>query len=236
MFSLPPDRLTRTPFDLISVFLALPGLRGFWPMSSRNAGGDVYDLSSQGRTLTSTGVTANIYNDFVAFGGFNGSSSELTRADEVDLSITGALTFGGWFWDDETTAQRALMSKWGATAATRSYLLDVNAGIARLSLSDGTTVTTYSGSAVSESAWHLVLGVFTPSSQANIWVDGVETVNVSTLASLSDNATAFDAGRNRDTGGAFLSGRAAPFFICADDLPDALLQSVFHQTRSFFDV
>ncbi len=38
--------------NVISMNLGYPALRGFWPMSSADENGHVYDVSGQGRTLT----------------------------------------------------------------------------------------------------------------------------------------------------------------------------------------
>ncbi len=39
--------------NIVSMNLGYPGLRGYWPMSSVDEDGLVYDLTGQGRTLTS---------------------------------------------------------------------------------------------------------------------------------------------------------------------------------------
>jgi len=39
--------------NVISMNLGFPDLRGYWPMTSINESGNVYDVSGQGRTLTS---------------------------------------------------------------------------------------------------------------------------------------------------------------------------------------
>lgn len=38
--------------NIVSMNLGLPGLRGYWPMTSIDENEAVYDLSGQGRTLT----------------------------------------------------------------------------------------------------------------------------------------------------------------------------------------
>ena len=80
--------------DLISPFLALPGLVGFWPMSSvQRSTGNAYDLSGQTRTLTYNGnPTYNINNDFAPYIRLDGTGDFLSRADETDLDILGTET------------------------------------------------------------------------------------------------------------------------------------------------
>ena len=40
--------------NIMSMNLGLPGLRGFWPFSSVDESGDIYDLSGQSRTMTNS--------------------------------------------------------------------------------------------------------------------------------------------------------------------------------------
>lgn len=44
---------TTTWGSIISMNLGLPGLRGYWPLTSVDENGDIYDLSGQGRVLSS---------------------------------------------------------------------------------------------------------------------------------------------------------------------------------------
>lgn len=224
-----------TPGEMYAMFTGLPGLRGYWPMSSQTqAAGDlVYDLSGQGRSLTRTGAEmVGVYNDVVPYAEFNGTTDNLNRADETGLDITGALTLGGWFWLDSLTGVRPLMSKWGTGLATRAYSLDVNAGTARLTLGTGAAVTSYNGSAVSVSGWHFIVGRRVASSTADIFVDGVETNNASVLAALVNSANAFRIGHDDDAN--FLDGRAGPCFLCAAALSDNLLSLLLNRSRSLF--
>ena len=45
---------TTTWGNIMSMNLGLPGLRGFWPFSSVDESGDIYDLSGQSRTMTNS--------------------------------------------------------------------------------------------------------------------------------------------------------------------------------------
>ena len=237
------QRITRPAFDFISPFLALPELRAFWPMSSVNESGNALDLSGQARTLTNNATTLRvIYEGFVNYFNFNGSTQYLSRADEAGLDITGALTLGGWFWTDSITFSKSLLSKDNVSAGTRSYLLYDNGGSSELGFlvsGDGTAgifVLTPTGKLTS-GQWHFCLGRYTPSTEIAVFIDNQKTTNVTSIpASLFNGATNFTIGTRSDAGASFLNGRATLCFLCADDLPDVLIQSLFAQTRSFFDV
>jgi hypothetical protein len=241
MSTLPSDHLIRPPFDLISPFLALPNLRGFWPMSSVDAS-SVYDLSGQGRTLTINGSAPTaIYNDFVNYFDLNGSTQYLTRANEAGLGITGALTCMLWYWPDTVpSGARGLLSKYDSSAAQKSYLLfDTNTGThtaAFIISTDGTaTVSSGSSALLSTGRWYHLAGLFVPSTKVAVFVNGVETANTTSIPATIFNSTAsFAIGTN--VNGIILDGRIAPGCLCADDLSVSLIRSNFAQTRGFFDV
>jgi hypothetical protein len=107
--------------NAISYYLGLPGLRAFWPMSSVNETGNVYDLSGQGRTLTNNNAaTFGVYG-LQSYATFNGVNQYLSRADEAGLDITGELTMGCWIRFHANATQRNIMGKRGALAATLAY-------------------------------------------------------------------------------------------------------------------
>jgi len=113
--------------DLISPLLALPGLRGFWPMSSFNEAGNAYDMSEQGRVMTYNGNPLYNYDGVVPYVALDGIGDFLSRADEAGLDIIGTetyvdgavhgLTLGGWFYfDNALGSNEKLIAKWDTTA------------------------------------------------------------------------------------------------------------------------
>lgn len=223
--------------EYISQWLALPSLRGFWPMSSHTQGaGDlVYDLSGQGRNLTRNGPEMrNVYNNLVPYADFNGTSDNLSRADEAGLDITDALTLWAWVYFDSITGSRPIMSKWGTTAATRSYLLSTASGVTRVGLSTGAAVTTYDGASVTLNAWNFVAAVYTPSTSVVIGVNGVWTTNVTAVAALGNSTSTFRIGNDNDSN--FLDGRAAACGLNNFAMPQALLDYLFNRSRVLFGV
>src|SRR3990172_4789567 len=121
--------------NVLASYMALPGLVGFWPMSSiQRSTGNAYDLSGQGRTLTYNGNPAyTYYNGLVPYIDLDGTGDYLSRSDETDLDITGAetiyttgaagLTIGCWAWFDVAGGTETAMSKWNPTGNQASYLL-----------------------------------------------------------------------------------------------------------------
>jgi len=164
--------------DLISPFMALPGLRGFWPTSSFNETGNAYDLSGQGRTLTYNGNPMYNYDGLVPYIDLDGTGDYLSRADEAGLDILGTetyvaaaargLTTGGWFYfNNALGATEGMIAKWNSSLGNhRSYML-------RRQAADGTIIFRVSDNGVGSRAaqstasptatqWFFVVGRFDP--------------------------------------------------------------------------
>lgn len=222
--------------------LQLPQLRGYWPMSSVDENGDVYDLSSQGRVLNNNNtVPFGVYN-LLPYADFTpGATEYFDRPDEAGLSITGGLTVGGWFWLDTLAPgnNMGLISKFAVTAGNlRSYILyfdDASNTLRFIVSANGIANTSVTSTAtIAISTWYHVVGRFVPGAELSIFVDGVETLNAAAIpASIHDNASAFEIGAY-DAARFMLDGRAAQCFLCADSHPDVLIKTVFDQTRANF--
>lgn len=220
--------------------LALPGLRGFWPINSYDQNGAVYDYSEQGRTLTNTAATAGVYGDRVGYLDFNGTTAFLARADEAGLDITANLTFGGWFRHDTVAANQFLLGKFNATGNQRSWCIQMLNGAPDvwrtiISTDGAASVVATHTATVDTGVWHHIVAEYTASTELAIWVDGVKVANTTGIpASLFNSSADF---RIAAAGGApleYLDGRAALCFLCAAALPDTLIQELFAATRRFF--
>ncbi len=238
MFGIPPDRTAHPLVDLILPFLALPELRGFWPFSSVNESGNALDLSGQGRTLTNNSATPRgVYNNFVAYADPDGTADYFSRADEAGLDITGALFFGGWFWFDDITGTPIFIGKSGA-GSNVPYRIQLSAGVPTFIIGDGASTDSIgAGAAIVASRWYHIAGRYTPSSEINLFLNGLGTSNAASIpASLLNTADAFSIGARASVPDSFMNGRAALCFLCADDPASALVDSLFQQTRSAFGV
>ena len=240
--------------NAVSAFLLLPGLRGFWPMSSISNAGNAYDLSGQGRTLTYTGNPLYNVVGLAPYIDLDGAGDYLTRADEADLDITGAatvlatdlrgLTMGGWFWIDSLApgADDAFIGKWNTVGDQRSYLLNFtdasnSVSFSVSSLGTAVTVVTVTSAAITAAAWHFMVGRFDPSTEINVWVDNVEVVNaVGTPASIYSGTANLNIGAHSNGATGLLDGRASLCFLCAAFLPDAHIKQLWEQTRALYGV
>jgi hypothetical protein len=224
--------------------LQLRALRGYWPMSSVDENGDIYDLSGQGRVLTNhDSVPLGQYNLFT-YASFS-APDYLSRVDEAGLDITGNLSVGGWFWLDTLASgsDQVLMSKYDTSggANQRSYLLwfDDATNTFRFGVSSAGTAATFVQIAhtavISANAWYHVAGRFTPNTDLSVYVDGVRVSTAAGVPAGAFNSTAdFEIGSDDNGTAAFLDGRACQCWLCAHDLYDVMIPTLYHQTRANF--
>src|SRR5690606_3924193 len=128
-----------------AAFLNLPKLRGFWPMGSIDSSGNPQDISGQGRNLTNNNAADFGVDGLAPYIDFNGTNQYLSRGDEAGLDVTGALTFGGWFWfDNVASVEEFVIGKRSETANNQlAYWIDREAsGFARFAVSSNGTVAT----------------------------------------------------------------------------------------------
>lgn len=237
-------------YDFVAPFLALPGLRGFWPMSSINSAGIAMDQSGHGRTLSYTGNPTYSYSGLVPYIALDGTGDYLARADEAGLDITGTeafiasavrgLTLGGWFYlNSLTPTVNALMTK--VASNNMSYMLAETGGVARFYISDdGSTGAGHwvnvGGAAMTTGQWYFVVGRFAPSAELAVWVNGTQSTNTASIpASIYDGTATFTIGYDV-VDSSYLQGRASLCFLCAALLSNDIVGALYQRTRPLFGV
>jgi len=236
--------------DAIGKYLSLPGLRGFWPMSSFNSSGNAFDLSGQSRTLTYNGNPTYNFAGLAPYLDFDGTGDYLSRSDESGLDIIGTesyvapaargLTLGGWFWLDDLLSIKALMFKGNTTAAQSAYEIYVAtiSGNTHMRVSTGATYiqAILLNGMSSTGTWYFVCGRYDPSTEVKVWVNGQTTeTTVSVPASLQNSSLDFAIGAT-SAGLLPLNGRASFCFLCAAALSDAIINNLFQSSRGLFGV
>lgn len=239
-----PDR----GLDLISPFLALPGLRGFWPMSAFDSSGNAQDVSGHGHHLTYNGnptynFDATFYSPYLDF---DATGDYLTLGDTGDLDIIGTesyvasaaqgLTLGGWFYPD-VTGLSFLIGKANDTAGPYGLFNSATATDVLFRVRDSGDATNYdaTGTTMALTAWQFIVGRYTPSTEVKVWIDNATTANTTSIpASLLNGTDGFHIGANN--GSNLLDGRASLCFLCATALDDAIISSLFQATRGGFGV
>ena len=234
-------REEKTHINLISPFLELPELRGFWPISSVNESGNILDLSGQGRTLTNNNAASRaVYGDLVPYVDLDGSNQYFSRADESGLDITGAITVMGWFRFDAASSTFGIAGKWtdGTQAAYLLYY-DSFLGNMRFALSSaGTGASSVSIGSIAPTVgtWYFIAGRLTPSIRYSITVNGtVYSTTTSVPAAIFNSNADLEVGAYNGAGN-YMNGQVGPIAICATALSDAHLGYVFERTRGAFGV
>lgn len=238
--------------NIVSSWSFLPGLVGFWPMSSvQRSTGNAYDVSGQNRILTYNGnPTYNIYNNFVPYIDFDGVGDYLARADETDLDIIGTeainaaairgLTIGGWFWINAFTANnQRFISKGTSAGNLRSYSIasvPAFADDAQFLVSvDGINTITVNLD-ILPAAWNFIIGRYIPSTELKIWVNNNTNINVVAVPASIFNSNVGMAIGGWGDGTQLIAGRASLCFLSHQTFSDALINAMFQQSRILFGV
>lgn len=237
--------------------LAIPGLRGYWPISAFNSVGAVWDQSGNGRQLTNNGDPKFSAYDLAPYIILDGAGDYLSRADEAGLRVTGLETYvltarrgialGGWFYSSSLGATQGLITKWGAQ---RAYSLELNpAGSISARLSDDGTygvghhddITSSNTIGADEWFWAAFTWSGTGASTSmSIWLNGTRTDGVPTLAQIFIANADFVIGGFHG-GASLLTGYASMCWLSAmcitpDPDEDTLGFSLYQQMRRLFYV
>lgn len=220
--------------EACSLFAYLTNLRAFWPMSSVDENGDVYDLSAQGRVLTNNvGVTFGLTR-LASYAAFNGNTW-LSRPDENGLDMPTTFTLGGWFYRSAAGAEHRIMGKSNIALVQSYHLLFRATNVARFVIDNGAgvaeTIDTVGTAGASE--WHFVAGRFTANTQKMVMLDSEIVTGATALAAVANTAQDFTIGETVD-GANRLSGRASLCFLSTYAIPDAILLAIYGRTRSLF--
>lgn len=218
-------------------FINLPGLRGYWPMSAVDFLGNAKDHSAGSSDLSRSGTPKFGYdgNGFVQTGNATdylaGSvSAQTVTGVEVwmDPLIRG-VTVGCWVNVSSTPASQAGMVSRQSGAGQRSFmLLWSSSDVAHFFVSnDGSATVSVASAAQGLSMWHFVVGRFTPSTEIAIFVDGIKSINTTSIpASLFVGTSPFEVGRINTTAAQILDGKIRDVFLCSSILSDELIEKI----------
>lgn len=218
------------------VFIGLPGIEGYYPMSSVSGSGAAINHTGAGGPLVQVGVVPVGYdgNSFRQLGGGTNylvgtGIYGLTGTETfIDASIRG-FTIGGWFMIDVTPTNTAgLISKSGLSPQL-GYELKINTmNEVTCSMSGtGTGRVSANGPAVSLSEWLFLVGRFVPSSEVAVFVNGVKSLNVVSIPSAQIVSTqSFEVGRFIADDSRIADAKVRDMFICRSALTDQQIERV----------
>lgn len=229
---------------------ALPGLRGFWPMSSFDEGGDAFDISGQGRTLSYNGNPEYNHSNLIHYIDFDGTGDYLGRGDEAGLDIIGTetyvagtangLTMGGWFWFDVVAGgEQDVFLKFNIFPDGSYGIFKQNAQeiVRGFVISGGAT--TYADDGITRppvviDTWYFIVLRFDPSTELRLWANSAMSVNTVGIPATIDNSpaplTIGASGIVADE----MTGRASLCFLCAAALGTGTIRSLYQQSRALF--
>ena len=240
--------------NLISNYLGLPVLSGFWPMTGKNGSGEPNDLSGNGLTLTNSGVQFGYLGSspVVAMANFGAASTDrLYRVDESSfytsfttghlLTANRGLTAGLWIrYNSFGSSSEGIMGQWNSGQV--GWLIHTAAGgnIEGYCSWNGTNNVkaelTPAESGVATGEWHFLCLQVSPSAQENfvrIWVDNVYDEVAYGNTALHDSTANFGIGHYYSSGSptAYFEGQIAMPFLCGGNIGDTNIRRLYYRTR-----
>lgn len=247
-----------------SMFLDLPVLRAFWPMSSVQTATDVTDISGNENHLTNHDASDFAYTGLAPYVNFvsgpanppqwlskadggAGRWADILGTEAYVLAAVQGLYMGGWFWFDDVTANASPIGKWDDNGVNqRSYMIFLRgadsvleAHVSGLGTAASTVITT--SIATSTGKWYFLMLNYDPSTKLALWVGDdtglVEYTNTTSIpAAIFDSTAAFTIGRYLG-GPNYSDGRASKCCLGAADLEaGGFIPALYHQTRAAYGV
>jgi len=227
------DVLTASQSDL---FIRLPGLIGYWPMSITDTAGLAINHSQGGADLGQTGSCPIGYdgNAFRHLGnGTNYLSAAgygLTGAETWITSSLQGITVGAWVMVDNLGSIAGGVISKDAPAPQRGYALTARATadfVFAVSNTGGSSVAAVGAITYSIGVWRFVVGRFIPSVEIAIIIDGDKTTNTTAIPAVCNVSTqAFEIGRYFSDNARVLNGKVRDVFICQTALSDAFIEEI----------
>jgi len=243
-----------------SSMLALPGLRGFWPMSVMTDAAQAIDLSANGLTMTYAGSPVYGYEGLIPYCDFDGTGDYLWRADGADVDIDGletyiqtdirGLTAMSWVYPTSLpqVTHIGIMGKYRADTNQRSWMCDIASNTSPPRFYISSTGANSSGvtSTINlvQDTWQFIACRFHPlgTNDKAIFVGNADGITLTegnaTYANLFNCSSQLRLGGVRNISAAvrYFPGSMSLIGLCATALPDYMIQSVFEQTRALFGV
>ena len=184
------------------------GLVGYWSFDGKDmAGNTAYDRSGQGNNGTLTSGPTRAIGKIGQGLSFDGVDDYVDAGDTASLSISGAITISAWIKLNGAVQSNRIASKSGGVA-DRGYELTIEADytfhLYLGGVSPAGDFNTTGTTVLSANRWYHVVGVYNPSVEGKVYLDGiVEATNTTSVPSSQlTPAVNFNIGR-RTTGSYF---------------------------------
>ncbi len=220
------------------IFVRLPGLEGYYPMGIVDQNAKAINHAIWQQDLLQTGVCPIGYdgNSYREVGnGINYLSTSIgfgmTGLETFISSTLRGFTIGGWvsIQTQPLGLVRGLMGKDGI-ATNRGYAIYLDTGNTptfTVSVDGTATLAVASAKKVVTGSWSFVAARFKPSTELAIFVDGVKTVNTTSVpASQFISSQNFEVGRFLANNGRILHTRTRDVFVCRAALDDDTIEQI----------
>lgn len=218
------------------IFIQLPGIEGYYPMSIANGSGQAINHTGAGDPLTQAGVVpvgfdGNSYRQLGS--GVNyllaASAYGLTGIETfIGASIRG-FTIGGW-WNVSSlpASSGGFISRDGPSPQRGFSLIILSTGVVRMAVSaTGTTVVLVDSAAVALDEWLYLVARYIPSTELSVFVGGVKTVNTTSIpASCFVSSQQFEIGRYINDNTRVVAAKVRDAFLCRSALTDAQIAAI----------
>jgi hypothetical protein len=225
------------------LFESLPELRSFYPMSTADSAGLIYDHSELVLPLTPTGATRGVYNNLHPMTVYAGAQY-YNRVHNINHNCISELTFYLWCRFRVAAAATVIGGKWRTASNDRHYNLNFPAGlpgVLNFSVTSlGTAASLVGVSTVGTmvaNTWYFLCGRYTGGAVAElaVWLDTEKVTNVVGIpAALFNGILAPFQLCGYDGNNATFEGDIAYAALYATPHSDALIRTVYEQTRPIF--
>jgi len=218
------------------IFIRLPGLAGYYPMSVVTNTGAAGEHSQGGTQLSETGVVpiafdGNAYRhlgngtNYLSAVGVYGLTGTETY---IDVSLRG-FSVGCWCMVDTVPAVSGAVLGRDGIASNRGYSVTFNSSQEFRFILSGTGGAAFPavGLPTTLGVWHFIVGRFIPSAEIAIIVDGDKQTNTTAIpASCNVSTQAFEVGRSLNDDTRILHAKVRDLFICSVALTDAQIEEL----------
>ncbi len=218
------------------VFIGLPGIEGYYPMSVVGAAGAAINHTGVDAQLTQIGTVPVGYdgNSFRQLGAATDylSKSSLYGLTGLETFITSSLrgfTIGGWFFINSLPGGAGGLISRDGIATNRGYVMFIGStgAIRALVSGNGTNAFFINSADVPLTKWLFIVARYIPSTEISVFVNGVKTTNTTSIpASCFVSTQDFEVGRYFNADANIVDAKVRDVFICRSALSDALLEEI----------
>jgi len=244
-----------TAGNVASLFLQLPFIRAYWPMSANglNAGAILLRDVAGRLDLTVSPSCSLGYDRLAPYASFLRASSQYAAyPDNEHFDVIGTeaymlnpgLTLGGWLYFDSLVSGQGIASKYYSTTNQRAYRLyqsdaggSIRFSVSNTGAADISVTIAAATSGMIARYWRFIVARYSPSRELKIWNNSTTNeyyeINTTSIpASLFNSTEPFELARSNRTG--YFNGKFSNWFFAAGYLSDSQIWNLWQNTRYLY--